>query len=88
MANVTIGSAGPETRLAMLRVWMALSAVWVAFWLMIAALVALTTETSNLPLRLPGLVALIAVTPPIALLGVGAMSRWIFEALSRRADNN
>ena len=73
-----------EARQSMVRVWMAISAVWVAFWLLIATLFATAVE-----LRHPfdddlGWFSLIILAPPVALLAVGALARWIFE---RSTDN-
>ena len=42
MSDATIENAGGETRQAMLRVWMAISAVWVTFWLSIAGIIVAT----------------------------------------------
>lgn len=68
-----------EARQAMVRVWMAISAVWVAFWLLIATLFATAVE-----LRYPfdddlGWFGLIILGPPLALLAIGVLARWAFE---------
>ncbi len=74
-----------EARQSMLRVWMAISAVWVAFWLITAA-VALTAFQPHSPINVQlGLFAIIVATPPVALLAIGALSRWIFESVALRA---
>ena len=81
----TIAATAGDTRQSMIRVWMALSAVWVAFWLLIAIIVFATVE-----IRYPladelGPFSLIVLIPPLALLGLGALARWSFEILTRIA---
>jgi hypothetical protein len=44
MSDTSVGIAGIDARQSMIRVWMALSAVWVGFWLLIAAIVLATVE--------------------------------------------
>ena len=88
MSEVTIEAAGGETRIAMLRVWMAISAVWVTFWLSIAGIIVVTGAVSNPIVAEFGLLTLIVVTPPIALLAIGIVSRLIFETISARLRNN
>ena len=82
--NVGVAVAEGETRQAMMRVWMAISAIWVAFWLSMAALIAMAAETT-VPLASElGLFALIVLTPPLALLAVGSVLRWGFEILFQK----
>ena len=73
-----------ETRQAMIRVWMAISAIWVAFWLCIAALIVVTGEMNDPLTSQLRLFALIVMTPPVVLLAFGALFRWGFEAIFRR----
>ncbi len=87
MSDASIGAAGVETRQAMLRVWMAISAVWVAFWISIAGFVVLTGLISNPLFERLHLVVLIVVAPPLALLVLGATFRLIFETIARRIRN-
>lgn len=76
-----------EARQSMLRVWMAISAIWVTFWLIIAAIVLTTFEPHN-PLVIQfGIFCFIVATPPFALLAIGAASRWIFETVTLRNDS-
>jgi hypothetical protein len=83
-----ISRAGVETRQAMLRVWMAISAVWVVFWLSIATVIALTSEALASPLleRLD-IIGLIVVAPPFLFLTFGVLLRCGYEmiALKRSA---
>jgi hypothetical protein len=76
-----VPSAGLDARQGMFRVWLVISAVWVAFWLAIAAIVLFTVE-----MRAPladelGLYSIIVLAPPLGLLGIGVLCRWIFETV-------
>jgi hypothetical protein len=73
-----------EARQSMLRVWMAISAIWVTFWLTIAAIVLTTFEPHNPLVIQVGIFSLIVATPPFVLLAIGAASRWIFETVTLR----
>jgi hypothetical protein len=87
MTDVAMEAAGVETRQAMLRVWMAISAVWVAFWISIAGIILMTGFIESPLFDRLNLVAAIVVTPPIVLLAVGALSRLIFETISAKLRN-
>lgn len=76
-----------EARQSMIRVWLAISAVWVAFWLIVAALVLATFEPYNPAIVQLGIFSLIVATPPFALFAVGAVSRWIFETVALRRQD-
>lgn len=83
--NPGVAIAEGETRQAMMPVWMAISAIWVAFWLCMAALIAVAAEvTVPLDGKL-GLFALIVMAPPLTLLAVGTALRWAFEMLFKKA---
>ena len=79
--NSGVAVAAGETRQAMMRVWMAISAIWVAFWLCMAGLIAVTAEMTVPLAGKLGLFALIVLTPPVALLAIGATLRCCFEML-------
>ena len=82
MANVTM--AGTETtRQSMMRVWLAISAVWVVFWLLIAMIVLAVVGSRNPFVEDAGLFALIIVLPPAGLLAVGAILRLLIDNLTR-----
>ena len=85
MSDTSVAAAGVETRQCMIRVWMALSAVWVAFWLLIAGLVFATVEIRQPFADDLGSFSAIVLTPPLALLILGATLRWAFEQLTRPA---
>ncbi len=71
-----------EARQSMIRVWLTISAVWVAFWLITAAIVLTTADRLAVNLFV---FLLIVATPPLLLLAVGAVSRWAFEVVALRA---
>jgi hypothetical protein len=79
--NAGVAVAENDTRQAMVRVWMAISAIWVAFWLCMAGLIAVTAEMTVPLTGKLGLFALIVLTPPLALLAVGTALRCAFEML-------
>lgn len=82
MLDTKNAAAGVAARLAMLRVWMAISATWIAFWLSIALLVAATDRIAgSLSVYLP-LFAAILLAPPLVLFAVGALARYTFEFVS------
>jgi hypothetical protein len=83
--NTGLAVAEGETRQAMMRVWMAISAIWVAFWLSMAALIAVAAEMTVPLAGNLGLFALIVLSPPIALLAVGTALRWGFEMLFQKS---
>jgi len=78
-------AADAETRLSLLRVWLAISAVWVAFWLVIAGL---GSVTDVIPLSgniRP--ILLILVLPPLFLLALGALAVLVHETILPGARN-
>lgn len=77
MSEAKAGTAAVETRQSMIRVWLAISAVWVAFWILLATLVTFTGASAGQ--ADVGLFALIVTTPPLAVLVLGALMRWIVE---------
>jgi hypothetical protein len=83
MLHSSAGVAGIDARQSMIRVWMALSAVWVAFWLLIAAIVLATVRVRYSVFEELGPFALIVLTPPVALLGVGALVHMGLELWMR-----
>lgn len=81
MSETSVAMAAGESRQAMIRVWMAISAIWVAFWLCIAALIVATGEMPGPLTNELRLFALIVMTPPVVLFALGALFRCVFEAL-------
>ena len=79
----TFKGAGADARHSMIRVWLALSAVWVAFWLLIAGIVVATVAVEYPLAEELGPFSSIVLIPPFALLGLGAIVRWTFELLTR-----
>ncbi len=87
MSEMAIEAAGAETRQAMLRVWMAITAVWAAFWVSIAGLIVLTGLMPNPLIDSLHLVTLIVIAPPFVLLAIGTATRLTFELISRKFRN-
>ena len=83
MSDTTAGAAGLEARQSMIRVWMALSAVWVGFWLLIAAIVLATVEMRYPLAHELGPFSAIVLTPPLALFIIGVTARLICGYLIR-----
>jgi hypothetical protein len=84
MSETSVTAAGLEGRQSMLRVWMAISGVWVVFWLAIAGIIA----TNDIRYPLEGqldLFAVIVLTPPLVLLALGVVGRWTFETFVQPA---
>lgn len=82
MSETSMTVAGGDARQAMIRVWMAISAIWIAFWLGIA-LVALGAGVASSFANRLSLFALIVMTPPLVLLILGAGARLAFEFILR-----
>jgi hypothetical protein len=82
MSNANV-MGGSEARKSLIRVWLAVSATWVAFWLLIATTAFAASAGTPLVNDL-GIFSLIILTPPLALLGLGASTRFLFETFSRR----
>ena len=85
MTESAVTTAGAETRQSMIRVWLAISAVWVAFWLLIAGGIVAAMQTGSPFDANLNVFALIVLTPPLALLALGAGARLLFEFLARRS---
>ena len=73
--------AGIDARQGMFRVWLVISGVWIAFWLAIAAIVLFTVEMRASLASELGLYSVIVLAPPLALLGIGVLCRWVFETV-------
>jgi hypothetical protein len=67
----------------MLRVWMAISAVWVTFWLALAILVLSAVDTRSPFTEEFASYALIVIIPPLSLLAFGMLGRLVFELSGR-----
>ena len=87
MSETNVAVAEVETRQSMIRVWMAISAIWIAFWLSMAALIVATGEMADPLSNQFRLFALIVMTPPLALFAIGALVRWTFETLFRKRND-
>jgi hypothetical protein len=76
--------AGLEARQSMIRVWLAISAVWVAFWLAIALVILTTVDLTRAFGSEFSLYGAVVLAPPLALLALGVLGRWAFETLRLR----
>jgi len=80
MLKASVKVTGIETRQSLVRVWMAISAVWIAFWLLIATTAFAAAEAQrSFSEDLPTF-AFIVIAPPLALLLLGVIGRSMFEA--------
>jgi len=85
MSHENVAMGGTETRKSLIRVWLAVSAVWVAFWLLTATTVFAAATTRNPFVEEFGTFSAIVLTPPLALLAIGIFARLLVEAFSRRS---
>ena len=80
MSDASMKAAGMEARQSLVRVWMAISAVWVTFWLLIATTAFAAAEVHpSFADDLPTF-AFIVVAPPLGLLLLVVIGRSMFEA--------
>jgi hypothetical protein len=86
MSHENVAAAGIETRQSLIRVWLAVSAVWVAFWLLTATTVFAAAATRNPFVEQLGTFSAIVLIPPIALLAIGVLARFLVEAFSARSQ--
>ena len=83
MSEASANAAGMETRQCLVRVWMAISAVWITFWLLIATTAVAAAEMQrSFADDLPTF-AFILLAPPLGLLLLGIIGRSLFEASFR-----
>jgi hypothetical protein len=88
MSDANVATAEGETRQAMIRVWMAISAIWIAFWLALAALIVATGEMADPLTNQFRLFALIVMTPPLVLFAIGGLVRWTVETRFRKRNDS
>lgn len=82
MSEGSVAIGGADARKSMIRVWMAVTGIWVVFWMSIAALIAITLDLYYPFSQRTGMIALIILGPPLALLAIGVAGRWIFETFA------
>ena len=73
-----------DARQSMFRVWMAISAIWVTFWIVMAGLVVAALAPHDTLVIDLSVCAAIAAVPPILLLAGGATVHLILEAIAQR----
>ena len=81
MSDATVSASGGDARQSMIRVWMAISAIWIAFWLSIAAMVLATFEFGNpLGSQLRPYFLILALPPAVLFLAM-LLCRWVYLGL-------
>jgi hypothetical protein len=83
MSDLMTAAAGSETRRSMVCVWMAVSAVWVGFWLVMAAIAVVAARIDNPFAEDLGAFAVIVLTPPLVTFVLGSAFRLTFEAVAQ-----
>jgi hypothetical protein len=85
MLSTLAGPAGNETRRSIVIVWLTISAVWLSFWALIAALALAAAE-----IRQPFLgdllsLSLFVICPPLAIFGLAVVARLALGLFMRPA---
>jgi hypothetical protein len=88
MAETGVNLTAREARQSLFRVWLAISAVWVSFWLLIAGVAVAAVQMRNPLLGQLNAFSLIVALPPIVLLAAGVLCRFLCQALPRSAHRN
>jgi hypothetical protein len=74
-------AAALEARQSMIRVWLAISAVWITFWMLIAVVFAAFKADDLLVIHFSAF-SFIVMTPPLLLLAIGAASRLVVHTIA------
>jgi hypothetical protein len=82
MSDASVRANGGEARQSLIRFWMAISAVWLAFWLLIAGIFFLNVDIPYIFSAEIVPFTLIVLTPPAALLAIGILGCWAFQAFA------
>jgi hypothetical protein len=77
MADAGVAPAGLDARQCMIAVWLVITAVWLIFW---GAITAVLFVTFGIRAEEVGSLSLVVLAPPVALLAVGVVCRFICEA--------
>jgi hypothetical protein len=85
MLSTLAGPAANEARRSMFIVWLSISAVWLSFWALIAALALAAAEIRQPFLRDITSISVLVVCPPAALLGLVVAARLLVGVLARPA---
>lgn len=81
MGHNQTDAAALEARQSMIRVWLAISAVWIAFWMIIAVAFAAFKADDLLIIHFSAF-SFIVMTPPLLLLAIGAASRLVVQTIA------
>lgn len=88
MADTKVNFTACDARQSLFRVWLAISAVWVSFWLLIAGVAVAAVQMRNPLLGQINAFTLIVALPPIVLLAAGLLCRFLCQALPRSAEKS
>jgi hypothetical protein len=83
MSDASVRVNSGEARQSLIRFWMAISAVWLAFWLLIAGIFLLNVDIPYIFSAEIVPFTLIVLTPPAALLAIGILGCWAFQAFGQ-----
>ena len=82
MSDASVRGDVSDARQCMIRFWMAISAVWLTFWLLIGGIVLVTVKIPYAFSPELGSFALIVILPPAALLAVGIIGSWASQSFA------
>ena len=82
MSDASVRAEISDARQCMIRFWMAISAVWLTFWLLIGGIVLVTVEIPYAFTPELKSFALIVVAPPAALLAIGIVGSWASQSFA------
>jgi hypothetical protein len=82
MSEAGVRAEVSDARQCMFRFWMAISAVWLTFWLLIGGIVLLIVEIPYVFSPELGSFALVVAAPPAALLLIGIAGSWASQSFA------
>ena len=87
MLSTLAGPAANEARRSMFIVWLTISAVWLSFWALIAALALAAAEIRQPFMRDFASFSLLVVCPPIAIFGLAVAARLLIGLFARPSSS-
>ena len=82
MSEASVRAEVSDARQCMFRFWMAISAVWLTFWLLIGGIALLIVEIPYALSPELGSFVLIVIAPPAALLLIGIIGSWASQSFA------
>ena len=82
MSEAGVRAEISDARQCMFRFWMAISAVWLTFWLLIGGIALLIVEIPYALSPELGSFVLIVIAPPAALLLIGIIGSWASQSFA------